>query len=115
MSKMFHTVRTGEAEKYMRLMVWQDGKKEAEWQSYGWNMVAFGDCPLSCILEISKDLTAHDGKDIDKVVARCISQDTYVNDGATGGDEEIANRLIGEVWINEDSLLTYTGTLSQIF
>ena len=100
LSKMFHTVRTGEPEKYMRLMVWQDGKKEEEWQSFGWKVVAFGDRPLSCILEIAKDLTAYAGKDIDEVAAKCISQDMYVNDGATGGDKEMANRVIGEVSIN---------------
>ena len=103
---MFHIVRTGEAKKYMRLMVWQDGKKEAEWHSYGWKVVAFGDRPSSCILKISKDLTAHAGKDIDEVAARCISPDSYVDNGATGGDEETANRLIGEVSINEDGLFT---------
>ena len=32
-----------------------------------------------------------------------------------GGDQETADRLIGEVSINEDGSLTYTGTLSKIF
>ena len=59
--------------------------------------------------------SAYAGKDINKVVAKCISQDTYIDDGATSGDQETANRLIGEVTINEDGLLTYTGTLSKIF
>ena len=78
-------------------------------------MVAFGDRPSSCILKIAKDLTSHIGKVINEVAAKCISQDTYVDDSATGGDQETANRLIGEVSINEDGLLTYTGTLSKIF
>ena len=99
----------------MHLMFWRNGKTEDTWQSYGWKVVAFGDHPSSCVLEIAKDLTALTGEDIDKVAARCILKDTYVNYGATGGDEETADRLIGEVLINEDGLLTYTGTLSQIF
>ena len=99
----------------MHLMVWRNGKTEETWQSYGWKVVAFGDQPSSCILEIAKDLTSHAGKVIDEVAAKCISQDTYVDNGATGGDQETANRLIGEVSINEDGLLTYTGTLSEIF
>ena len=78
-------------------------------------MVAFGDRPSSCVLEIAKELTALTREDIDKVAARSISLDTYINDGATGGDEETAKRLIGEVSTNEDGSLTYTGTLSQIF
>ena len=78
-------------------------------------VAAFGDQPSSCILKIAKDLTALAGEDINKVAARCILKDTYVDDGATGGDEETAKRLIGEVSTNEDGSLTYTGTLSQIF
>ena len=35
LSKMFHSVQTGEPEKFMRLMVWRDGKQTEEWQSYG--------------------------------------------------------------------------------
>ena len=112
---MFHTVRTREPEKFMRLIVWRNGKTEDTWQSYGWKVVAFGDHPSSCVLEIAKDLTALAGEDINKVTARCISKDTYVDDGALGGDKETADRLIGEVSINEDGSLTYTGTLSQIF
>ena len=81
----------------------------------GWKVVAFGDHPLSCILKIAKDLTAYAGKDINEVAAKCISQDTYVDNCATDGNQETANRLIGEVAINEDGSLTYTGTLSQIF
>ena len=96
-------------------MVWRDGKKKENWQSYGWKVVAIGDYPSSCILKIAKDLTAYTGEDIYEVVAKCISKDTYVNDGATGGDQETAKRLIGEVSIIEDGSLTYTGTLSQIF
>ena len=42
---MFHTVRTGEAEKFMPLMVWRDGKTDDTWQSYSWKVVAFGDRP----------------------------------------------------------------------
>ena len=70
LSKMFHTVRTGKPKKFMRLMVWRNGKTEDTWQSYGWKVVAFGDQPSSCVLEISKELTALTGEDIDKVAAR---------------------------------------------
>ena len=115
LSKMFHTVRTEEPEKFMHLMVWRNDKTEDTWKFYGWKVVTFGDCPSSCVLKIAKDLTALTGEDIDKVAARCISKDTYVDNGATGGDKETANRLIGEVSTNEDGSLTYTGTLSKIF
>ena len=44
-----------------------------------------------------------------------ISEDTYVDNGATGGDEETARRLIGDISNNEDGSLSYSGTLAQIF
>ena len=66
-------------------------------------------------MEISKDLTAQAGKDINEVAAVTISKDTYVDDGATGGDEETVMRMIGDVSMNEDGSLSYSGTLSQIF
>ena len=31
LSKMFHTVRTGEPEKNMHLIIWRDGKNEENW------------------------------------------------------------------------------------
>ena len=77
---MFHSVQTGKAEQYMRLMVWRNGDQEADWQSYRCKVVAFGDRPSSCILEISKDLTAKAREYIDSVAARAISEDTYVDD-----------------------------------
>merc|ERR1711867_225789 len=113
--KMFHTVQTGEPEKFMRLMVWRDGRQTEEWQSYSWKVVAFGDCLSSCVLEVSKDLIAHVGKDIDEVAATAISEDTYMDDGATGRDKETVRRLIGDVLTNEDGSLSYSRTLAQIF
>ena len=115
LSKMFHSVRTGEPEQFKRLMVWRNGEKESEWKNYGWQVVAFGDRPASCTLEICKDLTAKAGEHIDPVAAKAITEDTYVDDGATGGDEETAQRMIGEVSIQDDGSLSYTGTLSKIF
>ena len=49
------------------------------------------------------------------VVAKEISEGIYVDDGATDGDKETAERLIGEVLTKDDGSLTYTGTLSHIF
>ena len=115
LSKMFHSVQTADADKFKRLMVWKNGERNGQWQIYGWQVVAFGDRPSSCILEICKDLTAKAGEHIDPVAARAISEDTYVDDGATGGDEEAAQKMIGEVSVLEDGSLSYTGTLSQIF
>ena len=66
-------------------------------------------------MEISKDLTAQADKDMDEVAAVAISEDTYVDNDATGGDELMVMRMIGDISIKEDSSLSYSGTLSQIF
>ena len=42
-------------------------------------------------------------------------EDTYVDDGATGGNKETVARMIGDVLVSEDRSLLYSGTLSQIF
>ena len=86
LSKMFHSVQTGEPELFKRLKVWGNGDRNKEWVSYGWQVVAFGDRPSSCILEICKDLTAKAGETIDPDSARAIRDDMYVDDGATGRD-----------------------------
>ena len=41
-TKMFHTVITGDPEKFMRLIVWRHGVKEASWKIYGFAKVSFG-------------------------------------------------------------------------
>lgn len=115
LKKMFHSVRTGPPEMFMRLMVWRNGNVQSEWTVYGWVVVAFGDRPASCILEICKDLAAEAGEEIDPEAARAIREDTYVDDGATGGTEESVNRMVGDVSVKEDGSLAYSGTLSQIF
>ena len=113
LTKMFHSVKTGEKEQFMRMMVWRTCGKE--WEDFGWQKVAFGDRPASCVLEICKDLAAEAGEHIDPEAARAIREDTYVDDGATGGSEETARRMIGEVKEEDDGTLKYTGTLAQIF
>ena len=114
LAKMFHSVKTGLPELFMRLMTWRDGNKQADWEDYGWQTVAFGDRPASCIMELAKSDAAEAGTHIDPVAARAIREDTYVDDGATGGSEEAVTKMIGEVHEKPDGSLTYTGTLSQI-
>ena len=50
-----------------------------------------------CILKICKDLVADAGQHINPQAAKAIKEDTYVDNGATGGSEEVVRRMIGEV------------------
>ena len=85
-SKMYHSVRTSDVEKFMRLMVWID--KDGETQIYGPNKVAYGDRPATAILEECKDLAANNGRNVDAHAALAIEEDSFVDNGATGGDKE---------------------------
>ena len=111
-SKMYHSVVTSEQEKYMRLMVWVDENNETI--IYGPNKVAFGDKPATAILEKCKDLAAENGRHIDPVAAQAIEDDSYVDDGCTGGTEEEVQRMIGNVTVKDDGSLVYDGTIQQI-
>ena len=82
---------------FKRLMVWRNGDVDTKWTTYRWTVVSFGDRPASCILEICKDLAADAGQHIDPQAAKAIKEDTYVDDGATGGSEQVVRRMIGEV------------------
>ena len=61
-------------------------------------------------MEIGKNKTAKLGKDIDNKVSEKLIQDTYVDDGATGGSEEEVQRMVGKM----DENGNYDGTLSKI-
>ena len=62
-------------------------------------------------MEICKDLVADAGQDIDPEAARAIREDTYIDDGATGGSEESVRRMIGDVTEEDDGSLTYSITI----
>ena len=53
------------------------------------------------------------GVDIDPGTARKIVEDSYVDDNLSGGNEEEADRMIGECQ-EIDGKFVYNGTVSQI-
>ena len=72
-----------------------------------------GDIPASVFLEIVKGLAAQLGSDIDPDTARKIVEDSYVDDNLSGGNEEEADRMIGECQ-EVDGKFVYSGTVSRI-
>ena len=63
-SKMYHSVKTTDKEKFMRLMAWEN--EEGNIEFFSPKVVMFGDQPASEILEECKDLAAENGRKIDK-------------------------------------------------
>ena len=113
LTKAYHSIFTSPTERFLRLIVWRFGKSGEDWQTWGFDRVAFGDIPASVFLEIVKGLAAQLGVDIDPDTARKIVEDSYVDDNLSGGNEEEADRMIGECQ-EIDGKFVYNGTVSQI-
>ena len=110
LSKAYNSLLTGPVEKFTRLIVWRDCDRTADWKTYGYECVAFGDLSASCQLECGKGYCADAGADIDPEASVKIKKDLYVDDAATGGTKEQVARFRGKR--REDG--SYDGTFSQI-
>ena len=109
LSKAYNTLRTGVRERHLRRFVWKFHDDD-DWADYAFDCVHFGDRCAATQLEVGKDLAAEAGEEIDPEAAVCIKDDTYVDDGVTGGSKEQVSRFIGNK--NEDG--TFDGTIPQI-
>ena len=110
--KMYHSVKTTDQEKFLRLMVWR--MDDNSWKIFGYQVVAMGDRPAACTLELVKDIAAEMGEEVDLVTALRIKEDTFVDDGCTGGTEEEVRRMIGTVTESEEGSLQYSGLVQVI-
>ena len=109
LSKAYNTMRTGLVEKHLRRFIWKFNETD-DWQDFGIDRVHFGDTPAACLLEVAKQKVADLGKSLDLEAATKIIQDTFVDDGVSGGSPESVNRMVGRV----DSTGNYSGTISEI-
>ena len=109
LTKAYNALRTGLVERHLRRFIWRFSPDEP-WQDFAFDRVAFGDVPAANLLEISRNLLAENGRDIDPVAANRLINDSYVDDGVTGGSYQEVVRMKGERL--EDG--RYSGTLGQI-
>ena len=109
LSKAYNTLRTGLVERHVRRFVWRFSPQE-DWQDFALDRVHFGDLCAATQLEVGKDLVADAGVDIDPEASKKIKDDLYVDDGLTGGDEELVARFVGEKLPDG----SFNGTLSKI-
>ena len=109
LKKAYNTMRTGMIERHLRRWVWKF-RDEDDWEDFAFDCVHFGDCCAATQLEVGKDLAAAAGMDIDPEAALRIQEDTYVDDGVTGGTPEQVARFMGVK--TEDG--TFDGTIPQI-
>ena len=109
-SKAYYCMKTSLLEKHLRRVLWRYGDKEAEWKTFGFVAVSFGDRPAAALLDICIRMCIEMFGAIDHVAAKRMIKDHYVDDLATGGSKEEVQRFKG----NEDENLQCDGTMTQI-
>ena len=109
LSKAYNTMRTTLVERHLRRFIWRFSEDEP-WLDLAIDRVHFGDKPAACQLEVSKRKIAKLGESIDPIASAKLIEDSYVDDGFSGGTEEEISRMVG----SQDKLGNYNGTLSQI-
>ena len=109
LSKAYNCLKTGPVERHLRRFIWRFSPDD-QWQDFAFDCVHFGDCPAANCLEVGRDMTAEAGRYLDSIAADKIINDSYVDDGVTGGFKHEVERMKGERL--EDG--SYNGTLAQI-
>merc|ERR1712105_419046 len=102
-----------------RLWFRQDPKHE-EWKVYGFNCVQFGDKPAAALMTIAIERAAETYEEVAKDInlpiqevkddSKKLLEDTYVDDGTTGGNKKEVQRLIG----NKLPDGSYSGTIPSM-
>ena len=95
-SKAYHSLHTGEIEKHVRRVVWRFGHKEAEWRTFAFQTVSFGDKPAATLLEIALKKNAEIHREMDPEASDRILRDRYVDDIASGGTPTQVARFVGQ-------------------
>ena len=96
-----------------RLVVWRD-PKTGKLHTFGHRKVGMGDVSASVLLELSKEIAAEVGRDIDPILAVQFVLMSYVDDGLFGGSQADVDRMRGELKVTESGALTYTGTITKM-
>ena len=85
-SKMYHSILTTETECHLRRVVWRDLDQSKHIETYGTDIVMFGDRPAAAIATVAVQKTADLFEHVNKEAADKIRSDSYVDDIVTGGD-----------------------------
>ena len=104
-------------EKHLRRLWFRVNPQHDDWKIYGFNCVQFGDRPAAALMTIAVEKAAKSYEAVTKDLKLSVSevkedskkllQDTYVDDGTTGGSRKQIERMIGIK--QEDG--SYSGTI----
>ena len=112
LKKAYNSIHTFNEELHCRRLVWRWGDQDADWITYGFTRMHFGNRPAMCGLEVAKSKLADLGYTIDPEAALMIKKG-YVDDGTGGGSKATVDWLIGEeTWVDGEP--RYSGTVAQI-
>ena len=107
-AKAYFTLQTGPTEKHVRRFVWRWGRKGDRWTVFAYLVVAMGDRPAACILEIAIRKTLDEYAHVDLVAANRLKEEIFVDDIPMGGEDEEIERFRGE---EDPATLQCTGTI----
>ena len=106
LSKAYQALHTGKKETDMRLFLWREDP-DAEWKTYSYDRVNFGDLIAAVCLELGKKITADAGKSIDPQACSLLLEAMFVDDFLGGGSPEDVERMRGEAVQDCDDKITY--------
>ena len=113
LSKAYQALHTGEKEANMRLFLWRENPG-ADWKTYSYDRVNFGDLIAAVCLELGKKITADLGRSIDPQACNLLQEAMFVDDFLGGGSPEDVERMRGKAEMDPDGKVTYSDTLSRI-
>ena len=93
LSKAYHMIKSGKLEKMTRLVVWRHCKEEEDFQVYGNDCMGMGDRPATNGLELTCEVAADKGREIDQEAAEKLEKDRFADDCLTGGSKVVVERM----------------------
>merc|ERR1712002_849575 len=104
-TKAYNSIKTGLVEKHLRRLWFRQNPQLEDCKMYGFNCVQFGDRPAAALMTIAVEKAAKTYEDIAvelnipvqevKDDSKKLLEDTYVDDGTTGGSKKEVDRMIG--------------------
>ena len=115
-SKAYNSIRTGMVKKHLRRL-WFHFNPQEDWKIYGFNCIQFGDRSAATLMTIAVEKAANSYEAVAEKLnlpvnevkedSKKLLQDTYVDDGTTGGSRRQVKRMLGTRL--EDG--SYSGTI----
>ena len=105
-SKMYHSIKTTDIERHLRRVLYRHLDKSGEFETFGTNVVQFGDRAAAAIAITAVKKTAEIYSDVNPKAAERIIDDSYVDDITTG---DVDTEAVAELKKGISEILSYGG------